>query len=49
MTFRRGGNLLIEDGQGRIRSIFLEDGFLDFLNKVYLMNIIVIIVCSIHT
>ncbi|XP_034703817.1 aminodeoxychorismate synthase, chloroplastic-like isoform X6 [Vitis riparia] len=30
---RRGGNLLIEDGQGCIRSIFLEDGFLDFLNK----------------
>lgn len=32
---RRGGNLLIEDGQGCIRSIFLEDGFLDFLNKAF--------------
>ena len=35
MAFRRGGNLSIEDGQGCIRSIFLEDGFLDFLNKVF--------------
>ncbi|RVW84271.1 Aminodeoxychorismate synthase, chloroplastic [Vitis vinifera] len=34
LSHERGGNLLIEDGQGRIRSIFLEDGFLDFLNKV---------------
>lgn len=35
MTFRRGGNLSIEDGKGCIRTMFLEDGFLDFLNKVF--------------
>ncbi|KAG9449225.1 hypothetical protein H6P81_009190 [Aristolochia fimbriata] len=28
-----GGYLSIEDAQGSVRSMFLEDGFLDFLNK----------------
>lgn len=30
---RSGGHLSIEDAQGNVRSMFLEDGFLDFLNK----------------
>lgn len=29
-----GGYLSLEDSQGSAKTIFLEDGFLDFLNKV---------------
>uniref|UniRef100_A0A5B7BJG5 aminodeoxychorismate synthase n=1 Tax=Davidia involucrata TaxID=16924 RepID=A0A5B7BJG5_DAVIN len=32
-TFKGGGYLSIEDAQGATTSTFLEDGFLDFLNK----------------
>ncbi|XP_047334370.1 aminodeoxychorismate synthase, chloroplastic [Impatiens glandulifera] len=31
--FKSGGNLVIEDAQGFTSSIFLKDGFFDFLNK----------------
>lgn len=29
-----GGHLVVEDGGGNVSSIFLKDGFFDFLNKV---------------
>ncbi|KAJ4962405.1 hypothetical protein NE237_022344 [Protea cynaroides] len=32
-TAEYGGNLLIEDAQGSLRSTYLKDGFLDFLDK----------------
>ena len=34
MSFKGGGYLSIEDSHGSPRSIFLEEGFLDYLNKV---------------
>ncbi|KAL3520683.1 hypothetical protein ACH5RR_018832 [Cinchona calisaya] len=33
VALKSGGYLSIEDAQGAIQSIFLEDGFFDFLNK----------------
>ncbi|XP_048231809.1 aminodeoxychorismate synthase, chloroplastic isoform X2 [Ricinus communis] len=33
MDFKGGGYLSIEDAQGSIRSVYLEKGFLDFLNQ----------------
>lgn len=34
MAFKGGGYLSIENAQGSTRNMFLEKGFLDFLNQV---------------
>ena len=41
-NFRSGGQLSIEDAQGNVRSMYLEDGFLDFLNKVSAIFLIIL-------
>lgn len=33
---KHGGQLLIEDAEGSITSTFLEEGFLEYLNKVFI-------------
>lgn len=35
MSFKHGGYLAVEDVQGSTTSTFLEDGFFDFLDKVF--------------
>lgn len=39
MAFKLGGLLSIEDSEGSIKSIYLEDGFFNFLNQVILENV----------
>lgn len=34
ITFKGGGNLVIEDAQGFTSCTYLEDGFFEFLDKV---------------
>lgn len=35
VKFNSGGHLLIEDAQGSIERTYLEDGFFEFLDKVF--------------
>lgn len=40
MTGKQGGYLSIEDAEGSLKTTYLEDGFLDFLDKVYNLYLI---------
>lgn len=35
VKFTSGGHLLIEDAEGSIERAYLEEGFFDFLDKVF--------------